>query len=99
MPNNATCLFDDDADVEMASIRFYRSRSRYSTSSGVSRPPTSESEGPLFGLGEDGGDNEEELEVPAWQPSNKPKKLGKRDTALKSEVHYFSCSFIQILLT
>jgi hypothetical protein len=74
-------------DVEIASTR-----SRYSVSSGVSRPATSESEGLLdrYHLEEDeDGDEDNDNDKPNATIKTKKKlsaRKGKRDEALKSEV-------------
>jgi hypothetical protein len=96
-------LFDDDQDVEIASIRSHRSRG-YSASSGASRPPTSESDGIFdgqYGLGEDEGDDEggdaELSSRPSKQRTRVASRVGlsKRDAALKSEVRsFFNSSFV-----
>ena len=57
MPWDAAALFNDNDDIEMASIK---SRcSRHGSSSEASRPPTSESEG-IFDANDD-DDNEDEF--------------------------------------
>ena len=72
-------LFDDNLDVEVASTS-----SRYSASSGVSQPATSESEGFLdrYHL-DDEDDDDKKLNTSIAKKEN---KLKKRDDALKSEV-------------
>ena len=73
-------------DVEVASTR-----SRYSVSSGVSRPATSESEGFLdrYQLEDEDGDEDHDDDKPNASTMVKKKlsnRKSKRDDALKSEV-------------
>ena len=59
MPQDPATLFDDDNNIEIASIKSHCSR--HGASSEASRPPTSESEG-VFDVDED---NEDDDEFPA----------------------------------
>jgi hypothetical protein len=76
-------------DVEIASTR---SRSRYSASSGVSRPATSESEGALdrYHLQDEDNDDDDSASIAVPVQLTKKKKIsaskGKRNDALESEV-------------
>ncbi|PPR02153.1 hypothetical protein CVT26_012114 [Gymnopilus dilepis] len=75
-PRDPATLFDDDDDIEMASVHSGSRRS----SSGVSRPPTSESEGPGF---EDPEESDEEEKTEAVAPKQK-EQAAKRPTTTQS---------------
>ena len=82
VPKDVSRLFNDDLDVEVTSTR-----SRYSASSGVSRPATSESEGFLDQYHLDNEDDDDEkLNASIAMKENKLASKKKCDDALKSEV-------------
>ncbi|PPR00388.1 hypothetical protein CVT26_009669 [Gymnopilus dilepis] len=77
-PQDPAGLFDNDDGVEMASIRSGLS------SSEVSRPPTSESEGMFDGLHDQDDDDDEEEEAPRKRRASKGKAT-KREAAFIGE--------------
>ncbi|PPQ66418.1 hypothetical protein CVT26_011287 [Gymnopilus dilepis] len=85
-PHDPSRLFDNDDNVEMASMKSGRSRA---SSSEVSRPPTSESEGPWwdgFNGSEDEGESEvDEIPGQKKKSSTANKPATKRDIALAQE--------------